>query len=108
MDYRLPKDLEKQDHAYVFAEEICKPEGVNPVNHGEFEDAAQKIIAAAATEDGGRVQRCPIYVVQRCRRGGKTFMLHAVAKNEEHFIRLDGGPIQKTHIILISMNSITK
>ena len=99
--------------------EVCDKEKVNPVNHGEFERATRQIVETATREDGGFIDRCPMYAIQRCRRGGKTFMLHAVAKllHEEIQKNYDNGAQanehtrtldKNTHVILISLNSDTK
>ena len=110
ISYQLPRDVfPKQDHKYIFDEEICQAELVNPVNHGEFQNAKSRIVEAAAKSDKGRVHRCAIFAFQRCRRGGKTFMLHAVAKLLEEEARKEGTELDKeTHVILISLNSDTK
>ena len=94
----------KTDHVYEF-EEICKEGNVNAVNHGEFEDAADQIFAIAERVDRGgtiAVERCPVLAIQRCRRGGKTFMLHAVAS------LLSKRHEQTNHVILISLNGETR
>ena len=52
---------------------------VNAVNHGEFESAVKAVLQQAEKggADGGA--RCSAFALQRCRRGGKTFMLHNLA-----------------------------
>ena len=54
---------------------------VNEVNHSEFERAAKLVLHSArlTTQDGQQQERPAPVAIQRCRRGGKTFMLHAVA-----------------------------
>lgn len=104
-------------HAIYFDEELCEREGVKPVNHGEFETAARLLREVAAKSDIGAVQRNPVYAIQRCRRGGKTFMLYAVAKLLEAKIE-KGLPVEignqntqldkQTRVIVISMNNDTK
>jgi hypothetical protein len=66
--------------------------------------------------------RAKLLAIQRCRRGGKTFMLHAVASmiNNERGNRMPGQTVAsminnergnrlpgETHVILISLNSRT-
>ena len=68
--------------------------GVTAVNHGEFEAAVQQLRQQAGREDDS----CA--VIQRGRRGGKTFMLHAVAA------QLAAQPLpQQTHIVFLSLSS---
>jgi hypothetical protein len=74
---------------------------VNPVNHGEFEAAADKVIENAGYGDSKTPERPSAFAMQRCRRGGKTFMLHAVAS------RLTTRVDNETHVIFITMNDTT-
>jgi hypothetical protein len=73
---------------------------VNAVNHGEFEDTVSELIAQAEIADIGTERTNPI-AIQRCRRGGKTFMLFSVAA------RLEQQSQPGTHVIFISLNSVT-
>jgi hypothetical protein len=68
--------------------------GVTAVNHGEFEAAVQQLRQQAGREDDS----CA--VIQRGRRGGKTFMLHAVAAQ----LAAQQLP-QQTHIVFLSLSS---
>lgn len=76
---------------------------VNEVDHGEFERAADLVIAQSCRiDDAG--QRPAAVAIQRCRRGGKTFMLHAVAS-----LLCEKAKLQQhtSQVIFISMNSST-
>lgn len=99
--YQIPASnpFPKADHVHQF-EEICKECNVNAVNHGEFEEAANQLFDISEKADG--VVRCPVLAIQRCRRGGKTFMLHAVASI------LSKRHCATHHVILISLNSDTR
>jgi len=74
-------------------------EYVNAVDHGEFDTAVQLAIEHANHSDKGPARPAAL-VLQRCRRGGKTFMLHAVAAKLT--LKVD---INQTHIIFITLNS---
>ena len=74
---------------------------VNAVNHGEFEQAAAQLVHEASVIDSG-LKRAKALAIQRCRRGGKTFMLHGVASKLQQTMSLE-----TTRIIFISLNSIT-
>ena len=52
---------------------------VSEVNHGEFENAVNELIQQSTYIDEVTPMRPAALAIQRCRRGGKTFMLHAVA-----------------------------
>ena len=84
-------------------EELCVQTGVNPVNHGEFEDAASQLTSISNRGDTG-LYRCPVLAIQRSRRGGKTFMLHAVAG----ILRENDVEENIYKVLLISLNSDTK
>jgi hypothetical protein len=73
---------------------------VNAVNHGEFENTLSELFAQVEIEDLGRV-RTKALAIQRWRMGGKTIMLHAV------FARLEQQLQPGTHVIFISLNSVT-
>jgi hypothetical protein len=75
--------------------------GVNAVNHGEFERAVTLLVQQAGISDEGST-RCLALALQRCRRGGKTFMLHAVASQLSAHFELQQQ--QQTHVLLITMN----
>jgi hypothetical protein len=75
---------------------------VNAVNHGEFEGAVDALVEQAGIDESCSTNRANSLAIQRCRRGGKTFMLHAIASliNNERGIRLAG----ETYVIFISLN----
>lgn len=98
VSYDVPEVVPRKDYKAEF-DRLCEVTGVNPVNHGEFEDAAQQLIDIAGRQD--TAEKCPVLAVQRCRRGGKTFMLQAVAS------LLSKLEPQK-HILLISLSNNTK
>ena len=76
---------------------------VNAVNHGEFERAVDSLLEQAATVDQGE-NRAAALAIQRCRRGGKTFMLHAVASMLQKDSRVtDSGMI----VLFVSLNSLS-
>jgi len=89
--WRTHRDLDKEFGWLV--------EHVNPVNHGEFETAVEKAMQQAKLSDASGFVRPAALVLQRCRRGGKTFMLHAIAK------RLSNLRDSETHVIFITFNS---
>ncbi|CAB9518342.1 expressed unknown protein [Seminavis robusta] len=99
----VPQDAEPtRDYSAEF-QRLCT--NVNPVNHGEFEGTVSAVIEEAARDESASSTRaCPV-AIQRCRRGGKTFMLHAVASILE---RCKGNRLPaETMIIFISLNSVT-
>jgi hypothetical protein len=78
---------------------------MNPVDHGEFEVAMTQLLEEASIDETRPVrERAQVIAIQHCRRGGKTFMLHAVAAKLASHLSLSGNPIR---IIFISMNSNT-
>jgi hypothetical protein len=79
-------------------------EKVRAVNHGEFEEAVTMAMKHANDyyDARGGSRPSPL-VLQRCRRGGKTFMLHSVAARLQQVVRNDKD--SKAHVIFISMNS---
>ena len=50
-------------------------QNINTVNHGEFEVAVRMSMQHANNGDAYGENRPSALVLQRCRRGGKTFML---------------------------------
>lgn len=82
-------------------DKLLEESDVNAVNHGEFENTVLELIAQAKIGDFGR-QRTKAIAIQRCRRGGKTFMLYAVAARLEQQLQSS-----RTHVIFISLNSVT-
>ena len=106
--YSIPKLAQEYDHVCNF-EQLCKKCEVNPVNHGEFEEAAEELITVAQHNDEDAAynrDRCVAFVIQRCRRGGKTFMLNAVASRlcEKQSKTPEN---ERCHVILISLNTKT-
>jgi hypothetical protein len=69
------------------------------VDHGEFEAVVAMTMEHANKGDTSGFSRPEALVLQRCRRAGKTFMLHAVASRL--LTRVDN----ETHVISITMNS---
>jgi hypothetical protein len=88
-----------QDHQSIF-DIICDTEGVRPVNHGEFETTTNAVFQAVESKDMGASDRVYSLAIQRCRRGGKTFMLHAVAAA----ISQDKRKADGTIVVNISLN----
>ena len=79
---------------------------VNVVDHGEFEEAARSVITQSENVEDATPARPTAIAIQRCRRGGKTFMLHAVAA----LLQDMAGPEWRLHtsrVILISLNGTT-
>ena len=77
---------------------------VNAVNHGEFERAVDSLLEQAATTVDQGENRAAALAIQRCRRGGKTFMLHAVASMLQKDSRVtDSGMI----VLFVSLNSLS-
>jgi len=81
-------------------------EDVNVVNHGEFEEAVEMAMEHAIDCDASGGSRPSPLVLQRCRRGGKTFMLHFLASRLEWVVRNDAE--SQAHVIFITMNSDTR
>lgn len=74
------------------------------VDHGEFRACAKRLVDLCAQCDEGPT-RNEVVCLQRCRRGGKTFMATAIAAIlENHFNNDDQSPF----IIFISMNQWSK
>ena len=77
---------------------------IRAVDHGEFRQCAKRLIDLCACCDDG-LTRNEVVCLQRCRRGGKTFMATAVAAMlENHFNNDDQSPF----VIFISMNQWSK
>lgn len=115
--YRMPRSdlaFPTGKHAAFFDKELCGGGVITPVNHGEFESAARLVSEVAAKSDTGSAQRNPVYVVQSCPRGGKTFLLNAVAKLLEAIVEegpsVDAGNNhntqldKQTRVIIVSLN----
>ena len=104
--FQVPDPVVKQDHVSIFEQECASGEyAVHPVNHGEFEAAVDSVLDVANKEDVGSLVRCHSLAIQRCRRGGKTFMLAAVAAQLSG--RFNNETAETTHIVSISFNSNT-
>lgn len=86
----------RRDHYGEFGKLV---EDVNAVNHGEFETAVSAILEEAKVSDVGG--KPATLAIQRCRRGGKTFMLHALAA------RLQTKVDNETFVIFVSLNNAT-
>lgn len=78
---------------------------VNAVDHGDFEHAATQLIQEASVVDVMGRRRAKALAIQRCRRGGKTFMLHGAASKLSG--ELQSSALSGTRVIFISMSSIT-
>lgn len=97
--FQLPVPIVPQDHQSIF-DELCDVEKVRPVNHGEFETAVNAVLNAVNSQDKGANERIESLAIQRCRRGGKTFMLSAVAAALSSSSKVPQG----THIVSITLN----
>ena len=99
----VPQDAEPTRDFSAEFQRLCTT--VNPVNHGEFEGTALALVEEAAIDESESTNRARPLAIQRCRRGGKTFMLHAVASMLESY---KGNRLPtETKIIFISLNSVT-
>ena len=92
----VPRDLEAAYQEYL--------KHVNEVNHGEFENAADLLLRNSKLAEEGSMERPVAVAIQRCRRGGKTFMLHAVGALLQGRARLQEHSSQ---VILISLSGIS-
>ena len=105
--YTIPQLAQDEDFVFKF-EQLCKESNVNPVNHGEFETAARALLDVSQFKDDQRGERCKTFVVQRCRRGGKTFMLHAVAYHLCKILESEtADKNRRCHVMLLSLNTNT-
>jgi len=62
--YTIPNLAIDVDFEYQF-EQLCMNSNVNPVSHGEFEEADQELITVAQSNDDERRERCRAFVIQR-------------------------------------------
>jgi hypothetical protein len=99
--FEIPSNPNPDRNFQAEYEELLRIGAVNAVNHGEFEEAVTLVIEQARKEDKGRA-RASALAIQRCRRGGKTFMLHAVASMLVTNRTVVDDGIQ---VLFISMNS---
>lgn len=93
-NWRSRRDLDKEFGWLI--------EEVGEVDHGEFQKGVDCIVEMARCSDKHGKNRPEPLALQRCRRGGKTFMLHALRKRLATNIS-----DTETHIIFISFNSVT-
>ena len=84
-------------------------EYVNVVDHGEFEEAARRIITESENTEDATPSRPTAIAIQRCRRGGKTFMLHAVAALLQDMAKPKSkwGQLHTSCVMLISLSGTT-
>jgi hypothetical protein len=103
-DFAVPETVVNPTRNFSLEfQKLCT--AVNAVNHGEFESAVDALVEQAGIDESCSANRAIPLAIQRCRRGGKTFMLHAIASmiNNERGNRLD----RETHVIFISLNNVT-
>lgn len=79
---------------------------IEVVNNGEFERCTEKLMECFDNEDKSFPERTPALVLERCRRGGKTFMLSAVAKKLAEQLKKQSRS-RPIYIVLISLNTDT-
>lgn len=84
--------------------ETLEEGNIRAVNHGEFQKCAEKLIHVHNSSDMG-TNRGQVVCLQRCRRGGKTFMATAVASLLEQYVEPFGNTNQLPFVIFISMNN---
>jgi hypothetical protein len=77
---------------------------IETVDDGEFAACTDLLLQCLAIQDDIHPNRTPALVLERCRRGGKTFMLSAVAKNLAEIFKGKGKDV---HVVQISLNSAT-
>ncbi|KAG7365868.1 hypothetical protein IV203_028538 [Nitzschia inconspicua] len=77
---------------------------INTVDNGEFELCAKEVRKCLEMEDDISPNRPPALVLERCRRGGKTFMLCAVAKMLAESLEKKHPPV---YVVQISLNTKT-
>jgi hypothetical protein len=100
--FEIPDEIARVDFPAEYRE-LRNAGRVNAVNHGEFEMATTQLIQQAEIKDKGS-ERSSAIAIQRCRRGGKTFMLHAVLAQLSKHAELQ----EDTRIVFISMNSTSQ
>lgn len=102
--FQIPTNLPRQFRYTEIFQDILRQGQVRAVDHGEFQACADKLIDVCGKSDRG-LYRPPAISIQRCRRGGKTFMSYAVAAVlEKYYEENDQGPF----VIFISLNSTTR
>eukprot|EP00977_Amphora_coffeiformis_P003938 scaffold790_cov119-Amphora_coffeaeformis.AAC.2 len=85
-------------------QDLLKDSNIRAIDHGEFQRCADKLVSICGQSDMGTNRRA-VVCLQRCRRGGKTFMSTAVASRLE--MKFEGDN-QAPFVIFISMNSTSK
>ena len=85
-------------------QEILEEGNIRAIDHGEFQRCVDKLVSICGESDKGSNRR-EVVCLQRCRRGGKTFMSTAVASQLEKKFE---GDEQAPFVIFISMNSTTR
>lgn len=102
--YTIPVHVQRAIGYTRQFERLLEKGNVRAIDHGEFQQCVDKLIEIRDDCDEGANRR-EVLCLQRCRRGGKTFMATAVASRlENHFEGNDHAPF----VILISMNNRTK
>ena len=102
--FAVPEEVDPARNFNAEFNRLCTK--VNPVNHGEFEMTVNALVEEASVDESASTVRARPLALQRCRRGGKTFMLHAVASRLSLLRKTNQLPAD-THIIFISLNSGT-
>lgn len=102
--YAIPVHVQRAVGYTRDFERLLEKGNVRAIDHGEFQQCVDKLITIRDECDEGANRR-EVLCLQRCRRGGKTFMATAVASQlENHFKGNDHAPF----VILISMNNRSK
>ena len=77
---------------------------IQTVDNGEFDACASLLLKHLDMSDEDDPSRTPALVLERCRRGGKTFMLKAVAKTlAQRLLEED----RRTFVVKISLNEVS-
>ena len=106
--FRVPLDVEERrlssTRNRAMFQRFINEGNIRPVDHGEFRKCAKRLFDLYSTSDYG-TNRKEVVCLQRCRRGGKTFMATAVAAMLEHHF---AGDAEGPFVILISMNQSSR
>ena len=89
---RIAENFRKMEEANV----------IETVDNGEFAACTDLLLQCLDSQDDLQPTRTPALVLERCRRGGKTFMLSAVARNLAQTVK--GKDV---YIVQISLNGLT-